>query len=92
MKEEKIGKKISEQEFDKMKAKYQARNPGKTKSVRFSKAAVQELLTANVEYLTVYLGEMEDGTTTVMLAGADKNMRLLSDDIMDRGQPCPPYC
>lgn len=92
MANDKIGKKISKEEFDRMSKKYQDKNPGKVRFVRFTKDAVQEILTPDAEYINVYFGELEDGSNTIMLAAADKNKKLLSSDIMDRGQPCPPYC
>jgi hypothetical protein len=93
MANEKPGKPISKAEFEKMHKKYDQKNPGKTKSVKFHRETFERIMSnPNTEHISVYMGEMDDDTHTVMIVGVDKNNNILYDTAEDRGSPCPPYC
>jgi hypothetical protein len=87
------GQHISKDEFEKMMKKYEKNNPKKTKSVNFDKATFQRILDdPATETVSVYFGEEEDGTNTVMIIGLDAEDRLLYATAENKGASCPPYC
>jgi hypothetical protein len=93
MANDKPGKPISKEEFEKLRKKYDQKNPGKTKSVTFSKETFERVMkNPKTENIAVYFGETDDDTNTVMIVGVDAENKLLLDTAEDRGQPCPPYC
>jgi hypothetical protein len=91
--EDKPGKPISKDEFEKMRKAYDSKNPKKTKSVLYSLESVQRVLsTPGVAGLRIFYGIDDDGNDTVMLAPTDATGATMYTTLEDRGQLCPPYC
>jgi hypothetical protein len=96
----KIGGKIPNKEFKKMRKAYEDKHPKQTQSILFSKDVIQkEVIDQEGDYIRIYFGLDEEGRQTVMFRseGAQTSARQLSedleaDDAVDRGQLCPPYC
>lgn len=88
-----LGQKISKEEFESLKDRYQKNNPGKTKGVIFDRATFERILRhKDTHYVAVFFGETEDGVNTVVFAGYDKSNQIISATTENRGGPCPPYC
>lgn len=84
---------ITKEEFKKMQERYDKRNPGKTKSVRFSKETFQRILDhAETDTIAIFFGDYEDDTNTVMAIGVNAKNELLFDTGENKGNPCPPDC
>ena len=93
MANEKHGRNISKDDFEKMRKAYQSKNPKNTHAVLFHKDSIQRVLsTPGAESVRIYFGENENGDDTVMLLAADADGNNLYTAIEDRGQLCPPYC
>jgi hypothetical protein len=89
----KAGEKISKDEFEKMRQKFDGKNKGKTRSVLFSKESIKEIIdNPLVEHIEIFFGENDESANTVMVIGTDGKRTMLWDTAMDRGMPCPPYC
>jgi hypothetical protein len=85
-----FGQKISQDEFESLKERYQKKNPGKTRSVIFDREVFERLLSHKTDHIVVFFGETEDNATTVMLSAVDKDKKVIYTE--NRGGPCPPYC
>ena len=89
----KPGEKIPKEEFEKMKNKWDKKNPGKTKFIKFGRETFETLLAdPNTDTINIYLGETDDDRITVMLAKVDASGTVMTDDVQDKGATCPPYC
>lgn len=89
----KPGERISKEEFEKLRTRYDSKNPHRTKRVVFHKESFERILSnPAVEHIAVYMGETDENTDTVMLIGMDSKSYLLYDTAEDKGRPCPPYC
>jgi len=88
-----FGQKISQDEGNSLKARFQKNNPEKTKAVIFDRAAVESVLGhRDTHYIVISFGETDDGINTVVISGYDKNNKEIGATLTDRGGPCPPYC
>lgn len=88
-----FGERIGKADFEKYIDRFQKKNPNKTKSVIFDRGVFERLLSnPEVSSVSVFYGEGDDGTDTVLLIGRDKNNELLYATAENRGGPCPPYC
>ncbi|HEY8937492.1 MAG TPA: hypothetical protein VIM65_19840 [Cyclobacteriaceae bacterium] len=93
MENEKHGKPISKDEFEKMRKAYQEKNPKKTHAVLFHQESIKRVLdTPGAVGIRIHFGINEDGDDTVMLSASDANGVTLYSSLEDRGQLCPPYC
>lgn len=93
MANEKPGRPISKDEFEKLRKNYDKNNPKKTKSVNFGKETFTRIMShPSTETISIFYGQEDDGTDTIMLVGIDAQGRILYSTTEDKGQPCPPYC
>jgi len=93
MENEKHGRSISKDEFDKMHKTFKSKNPEKTHAVLFHKDSILRVLnTPGAESVRICFGENDNGENTVMLLATDAQGSNLYTAIEDRGQLCPPYC
>jgi hypothetical protein len=93
MEKDKPGQPISKHEFEKMRKKYDDKNPGKTKAVIFDKETFKRILNNPLtDKVAIYMGEYDDDTNTVMAVGLSETSTILYDTAENKGQPCPPYC
>jgi hypothetical protein len=89
----KPGEKIPKAEFEKMKNKWEKKNPGKTKFVKFGREILEQLLSdPKADTINIYFGETDDDTLTVMLAKVDASGTVNTDETVDKGATCPPVC
>jgi hypothetical protein len=89
----KKGEPISKAEFEKLKDKYDKKNPGKTKAVIFDKDTLKRLVDDDtVIDIAVYFGETDKGENTVMLVGLDSKKAIIYSTAQNKGSACPPYC
>jgi hypothetical protein len=60
----------------------------------FDRAAIDKILAQpGCARLRIYQGKNEDGTPSLVLVGVDAAGKdMVSGSIMDKVQPCPPYC
>ena len=69
------GKFIPESEADKWIKNYQDKNPGKVKAVFFGEKIIKEILNEpKAVGIRFYFAEKDDGTSTLVLVGADKEV------------------
>lgn len=85
------GQKITKAEAEKMTKAYQAKNPGRTRSVLFSADFIRSLVNnPRAETIVLNFGLNEKGEDTIIVSPLDASGQTLDDG--DRGQLCPPYC
>jgi hypothetical protein len=90
-----IGGEIPFQELKKMRDAYQAKYPGTTQSVAFSKEMFKKMLSMNGDRIRAHFCTTEDGANTIAftIEGAESLKQDSESAIaFDRGQGCPPYC
>ncbi|SKC47433.1 hypothetical protein [Ohtaekwangia koreensis] len=93
MEKDKPGNSISKQEFQKMRKKFDDKNPGKTQAVIFDKEIFKHILdNPATDKVAIYMGEYDDDTNTVMAVGLSETSVILYETAANKGQPCPPYC
>jgi hypothetical protein len=87
------GGRISREEFDKMKDRYDKKNPKKTKAVIFNKEVFKRILAnEQTDSIAIYFGQYDDDVDTVMAIGVTSDNKLLYESGENKGNPCPPYC
>lgn len=60
----------------------------------FGRAAFDAILAqAGCAGIRIYLGRGDDGATTLVVVGTDASgADLAAGEVMNRSQPCPPFC
>jgi hypothetical protein len=88
------GEKISVEEFDEMKNRYeQSADPTATKSVVFGVERIAALIANGTQRVRIFFGRDSEQRLTVMLKAEGSNTAAPGEEeILDRGQLCPPYC
>lgn len=68
--------------------------PGEVRAFLFGRGALEAILgQAGCAAVRVYLGRDEAGATSLVLVGVDESgADLAAGEVMNRSQPCPPFC
>jgi hypothetical protein len=66
----------------------------KSQGASFNRGALDKILAhPDCKGLRYYHGRDEDGKPNLVLVGVDKAGKdMLAGSIMEKGQPCPPFC